>query len=188
MFLLPFLWLNRTSLLKAAAPYFVRVTSTATATTTPTYLRPGLATSTIITDIYSYNFGVGEIQGYMYLNLGVQFIGSSSPSSILKLRHEYANGADCKVQPESCDWYSEPSFTISGGDMATSSTITGNFHETVWPFASTTYGSNNGPRDRGLQIFKVPIYTRWVRTTAYLPIGSANGAVWMEALGVIPRQ
>lgn len=174
----------RTEIVRAVAPYFVRVAATSTATTTPAYMTPGTATSTLTTDITTYGLGIGDIQGDMNLRLALQLTGSST-NSTLNYRNEYSNGSNCGNAPLSCDWYQD-SVTTTGQNATT--TIIAPFHVFRLDAASTTIGNKTVADNRTMPIVLVPIMARWVRTIFYLPVGSSNASIWAEVLGVTPKE
>lgn len=174
----------RTQILHAAAPYFQRITATATATSTPAFMTPGTATSTLIADVYQVP-GYQDTGGAMDLFVASQYTGSSTATTFGR-RIEYSNGSNCVNNPNNCDWYSETSDITFTGIATTTYSVSPTYnHLTV--FASSTPGGRAAPSDREGLVFRVPVLMQYVRIINYLPIGSANGAVWQEVIGVQQR-
>lgn len=165
----------------SASPTFVQVNSTASATSTLTYLTAGTATTTLVYDSYKYN-GTGEINGKQTFTLGVQFTGSSTASA-LAWRYEYSNNGNCEGDEDACDWYL--------GNINTNENATSTFYSLYQTHnlihASSTMGTMTNAQDRMENIFEVPIMARYVRAVFYVPVGRGNGAFWAEAIGIKPR-
>lgn len=159
------------------------------ATTSPDFLNPGVATSTIYGDAGQGNFGFDTA------SLALQMNASSSLNSTINWRYEYAQdtkGSDgrdvnCASNPTACDWYSDNMYQ-SG---VTVSTTTGsslsyvvNSNTYSWTYASSTESCSTGnsllTNNRGCKIFTVPVPTRYIRAVVSAPIGSARSAVWGE--------
>lgn len=139
---------------------------TASATTSVSYMTPGTATTTLSIDSWS----TGSSNNFDDLVMFVQFTASSSPHSVLKWRYEYSR--------DNIDWYSE-SVTLS--DNSTTTPVTRTFHEQQWVFASSTGATATDTR--GMQVFKVPVLSRYTRAVFYLegsPTTNASGAVYAE--------
>lgn len=164
---------------KANPSYFIRQNGPAnaiSATSSVSYMTPGLATTT-----YYLDSGVGTAGSADRATLLVQFIGSSSPLSILNISYEYSQGGqgvDCTVATSTCDWYQDNTVPIA----STTQSI-GNIQTKTWTFASTTQGQQFGVGTNGnrtLKAMDVPTPTRYVRAILSVPTGSLNGAVWAE--------
>lgn len=151
-----------------------------TATTSLTYMTPGTATTTKIFDTEA-NVSKNAADNVRLL---VQFTASST-SSTLAWRYEYSQDLSCKVNPTAADWYMGDWTnlgTVASTTQASPSVLTSGPYENKWTFASTTpaAGAVTASVNRGLKIVEVPVYTKCVRVSFYLPIGSTNGAVWAD--------
>lgn len=160
---------------KANPSYFYRAQSAA-ATTTLSYMTPGLATTTQIVDL-----SVNSAQGADSAAFLIQFFGSSTVS-ILNMTFEYSqggNGLDCVNNANACDWYKDSLF---GANIATSTTnvdldIANNYQLT---FSSSTVGIAGGNAPRTTRIIELPTPARYIRAVLSIAPGTLNGAVWSE--------
>lgn len=155
---------------------FNSATSTAAATTTVKYMRPGVATTTVPTfDAYSQTFA-GSSYKADFAVLLIQFTASSTLSTL--------NGA-FEYSADGIDWYRN--FLIDPNQVATS---TGSTFGLVNPFSfqmkfasSTTIGGvayTNANMTTAALLVPTPLrYTRIVLSE----IG-ANGAVWASLLPI----
>lgn len=159
----------------ANPPDFIRQSS-ATATSTGTFMTPGTATTTFY---YDSNQITGSTAKTDAAALGVIFTASSTLST-LGIRYEYSQGVagvNCVNSPTLCDWYADsystaPTTTWSGT----------NPNSITWTFASTTLVSGYaGTLTIAPRLFFVPTPTRYVR--AVTTITGANGTVWGEFIG-----
>lgn len=155
--------------------------SSEVATTSPRFMTPGTATSTIYADS-----GQNE-SSFQSSVLAVQVLASST-GSIFNFRLEYADETptfNCYSTPTACDWYTDS--TLQTGVGVSTTTDSGiNYIPTAqtysWKYASTTEGCTTGSNitsvNRGCKLITVPTPTRYTRAVFWLPIGSTNGAVW----------
>lgn len=154
--------------------------STATATTSPTFMTPGTATTTVYLDSFAGNT---SSQQYDAVSLLTQLFASSTATT-LNMTVEYSDGVtgvDCTATPTACDWYQDATITITNASTSQPYPITSNLLNTYsWAFASTTQGgaAGVGTSNRALKAIKIPVTTRYVRVFYTLPAGSTNGAVW----------
>lgn len=144
----------------------VTAASTADATTTVSYMTPGLATTT--TAVFD-SFASGANAYPDRAALLTQFTASST-ASILGIRLEYSQ--------DNIDWYAdnlnELATTSWSNPIATPSSFT-------WTFASTTPGAGavtNTNRSNKVIFIEVP--TRYIR--AVYTITGGNGGVWGSIL------
>lgn len=164
---------------RANPSFFYRSTSASVATTTLTYITPGLATTTEI-----YDTGAGTAGSIDTAILAVQFTGSSSPLSILNIALEYSQGGDgldCKTTPDSCDWYADR-FSAGATSTQTISLNTPTTY-TITFASSSSQGGLGTASKRNLRILEVKTPARYVRAVFSVPPGSLNGAVWKEFIG-----
>lgn len=156
-------------------------TLTVTATTSPAYMTPGLATTT--STVYdAYANGSASTYATDKAALEIQFTASSSATSQLGWYYEYAQGnatANCVSAPASCDWYAD---NTTGATTTPWNATVG--QSQTWIFASTTQGGGAPTGNRANKIFMVNIPTRYVRAVFYIPtVASTNGAVWAAFVG-----
>ena len=157
--------------------YFSPTAQTATATTTPTYMTPGTATSTLVFD----SFGNGSTYSVNSTELFVQFSGSSTTSQ-LNTTLEYANsysGTDCSLIPTSCDWYQDTFSNVTAYSTSTTGISLNTIPSYTWTLASSTVNGvlTSGPTKKAVAV-KIP--TRYVRAVFTCGIGGTNCAVWAQ--------
>lgn len=147
-----------------AQPSSVVIQTTATATTTMSYMTPGTATTTYQFDSASYSSGkVLNMQGIDSGSMMIQFAASSSAAS-LAYQFQYSNN--------NIDWYGESSSfgTVSGSNNSlfeASSTIT---H--IW---------TPGVTGTSTKLVTIPVAAaQHERVVFSIPVGTANGAVYAE--------
>lgn len=162
---------------RANPSFFLHSNTTATATTTLSYMTGGTATSTEVFDT-----GAGAAGSADTATLLVQFVGSSTAST-LNIDIEYADaaGVDCVVTPSGCDWYRN---NISNQATTTFVQSLNSRQSYTLPFASSTQG--NGVvlnTNREPVILTVPTPTRYVRAIFSLAAAGTNGAVWKNFVG-----
>ena len=160
------------SVVKANPPTFLRINSTATATTTLIYMTPGTATTTLVYDAYKFD-GTSEVNGSLFFNLAIQ-LKASSTATVLVTKFEFSN--------DGVDWYENNLNTYAAGAIAI---VVPNSY--TWTYASTTVGGAaiGASEDRGTKIISVPVPTRYVR--AVFSLTGASGGIWAEALGIKQR-
>lgn len=164
---------------------FPKGVSTSTASSSPSYFAV-TATSTLVIDAYQLAGGSSlNNTKYDSATVGVQLIATTSGSSILGWRYEYAidqPGVDCSVTQTACDWYSDNLFTRTNA-TSTQNINPQNQYSYSWVFSSSTdlcssaqpIASNN----RGCKLIDVPTPTRYTRVLFYKQIGATtNLAVW----------
>lgn len=153
-----------------ANPLFFPLTAqTNTATTSPAYMTPGTATSTLTYDSYA----VGQPKANDFATLLVQFAGSST-AAVLGLNFEYSQ--------DGIDWYKDNIVGEQGAVSTTSPTIIPSITNSIsWTFASSTPGGvavTNANSATSTKAFKIPVPVRFVRVIH--SITGANGAVWSQ--------
>ncbi len=153
---------------------------TASATTSPTFMTPGTATTTVYLDSFAGNT---SSQQYDAVSLLTQFYGSST-AAVLNMTVEYSDGVagvDCTATPGVCDWYQDATIEMTNASTSQPYPITANALNTYsWTFASTTQGgaAGVGTSNRALKAINIPVTSRYVRVFYTLGIGGTNGAVW----------
>lgn len=129
--------------------------------TTTSYMRPGLATTTVTCNLEylaSLSYGSASVDSAVLM---VQTLASSSQSTIYNMTYSYStNGYDWYV-----DKYSNA--TTSFAQVAT----------------STAVGSASLARTA----YSLPVPTRWVKVDIALAIGSNNGGVFAQIAGKAER-
>ncbi len=164
-----------TASVSANSSFFLPVQATAAASSTVTYMTPGISTTT-----YAYDaFQGGQYKPLDKNALLIQF-SASSTSSILNWQYEYSpgNGAtDCTVVNANCDWYGD---SINDDNGTTTSAVrnVAPFQTYTWTFASTTVGTSVSGRVN--KIVSVPATARYVRVL--FSVTGANGGVWAQFL------
>lgn len=155
--------------------FFPNTSTTATATSTVSYITTGAATTTLYLDTYTQASG----NPYKADNstLLVQFVASST-ASILGVSLEYALGTpgiDCTSTPTACDWYANDLLAASTTPAITAVAVS---NALSWTFASSSQGGGAvlSSNNRSLKIFDVQTPTRYVR--AVFSVTGANGAIW----------
>ena len=136
------------------------------ATTSVTYLTPGVSTSTPTFDTQcDGGLSVDSASLLVYFN-------ASSTGSTLVINFEYSDNGT--------DWFSN-----SLNDVSTSTPNNLNLNNALtWNFSSSTVGkggqANADGRNYDSKIVNVKTPTRYVRAIIGMPGGSLNGAVWTE--------
>lgn len=146
--------------------------STSGATTSPTFMTPGTATTTLsLTNTISRCTDRSTALTESYLL--IQFTASSTNSQ-LNINLEYSM--------DGIDWYqnslSDQATTSPQRSIAVAQTY-------AWKFASSTPGlpAGSASTNRDARIIKVESPTQWVRAVFALNPGGANGAVWAIFIG-----
>jgi len=154
----------------SANPAFFPVgAASAAATSSPVYMTPGTATTTVTQAAYAN----GNNTGLNSASLLLQFTGSSTASSI-NVAFEYSE--------DNVDWYRDSLLgNISTTSNNASLAVPNNY---LLPFASTTVGGVIGTASRTTRIITVETPAQYVRAVITMPVGSQNGAVWAKFLPV----
>jgi hypothetical protein len=160
-----------------AASYFSGTVQTATATSTPAYMTPGTATTTLVfntltstsvataTPSNSSNTPKAD-----FVDLLVQLQGSSTAAD-LHIGYEYSQ--------DGLDWYQD--FLPQGGYSTTTQTQTPALDSISVLAASTTY-DGTGKTNFDNFVVSVPVPTKDVRIV--LTLTGANAAVWAQVIPV----
>ena len=131
------------------------------ATTTPVFMSPGLATTTLTMD--------SQNTAYDNASLLIQVTGSGTPAT---LQWQYQFSSD------GVDWYEETANLAASTATSTQETRTNVIHS--WIHASTSGPFVSSVSPRALKLVTVPTPTRFIRVVFYLPAGSPNGALWAQ--------
>lgn len=161
-----------------ASSYFSGTVQTASATSTPAYMTPGTATSTLVYNTYT-NTNVAtatpttsNVSKAEKLALVGQFQGSST-AAVLHIAYEYSQ--------DGLDWYQN--YLPIGGYSTTTQALTFTAADSIAiPFASSTYNGISTKIDNDRFIVEVPIPTKDVRVVVTLT--GANGAFWGQLVPV----
>lgn len=161
---------------KANPSFFSRQnngTTGTTASTSVTYMTPGLATTTYYMDTEN-----NSVDSAIF---DAQQTGSST-ASVSTIAFEYAMpaaGFDCDTTPTACDWYPDaimwPSYATTTGQQNINTP-----NSVSLKFASTTQGGIVGNSVRTNRAIYVPTPTRYVRAVVTIPPGGTNSAFWGE--------
>ncbi len=158
---------------------YANTAQTSSATTSPAYLVPGVATSTLVFDSYANARNTAADRAAM----GVQFIGSSTASTY-NIAFEYSNGApglDCVTTPTSCDWYKDD--LLAAVTATTTQPYSINLPISfAFAMASSSQGGAGASDNRALRMVTVPTPARYIR--AIFTITGANGSVWAQIVPV----
>lgn len=165
--------------------YFATGTQTSTATTTPVFMTPGTATTTLVYNAYAGGSVATAAATSTATNtsksdsavLLVQFAGSSTLST-MNIAFEYSM--------DGIDWYTN--FTVPAGYSTTTATYqlgTAPF-SVKFPFASSTVAGGSTYQVRDNRVIAVNVPTNVVR--AVITITGANGAVWARFVPTKQRQ
>lgn len=148
------------------APYV----STAIATTTPSYMTAGTATTTLTYDTYA---SVGNITATLKGALLVQLVGSST-ATVLNVNTEYSQ--------DGIDWYQDAGLFNVGYATSSKPVDIGQVNQFTFAFASSTAGLGAVPALNATTSRAIPVSTptRFVRFVFTLPVGSKSGAVWAQ--------
>ena len=137
--------------------------STSGATTSPVYMTPGTATTTLTNSACA-----DRATPLDQTNLFVQLTGSST-SSTLGISFEYSQ--------DGVDWYSD---TVNRGATTTQSVNYNQPTSQLLHFASTTVGGAAGTSARTMRAITVPMMSQYVRAIFTVPVGSTNSAIWAQ--------
>lgn len=137
--------------------------STSGATTSPVYMKPGTATTTLTNSACA-----DRATPLDQSSLIVQFTGSSTASSL---------GIAFEFSQDGVDWYSD---TVNRGATTTQSVNYNQPTSQLLSFASTTVGGAAGTSARTMRAISVPLVAQYVRAVFTVPIGSTNGGVWAQ--------
>jgi hypothetical protein len=157
--------------INANPSYFALSSSTSTATTTPAYMTPGTATSTL-----SFDSQVGIAQSVDSAILAIQFTGSSTESTLFTQLEYSQNGID---------WFLDRQYA-----NGTSSQVFNLNQQNIYSFkvgTTTTGGLPGAPSIATTTTAVINVRTpmRYVRAVFTLPQVTErfNGAVWAQFIG-----
>lgn len=159
--------LSSWTFVKANPSYFTRANGilcgSLTATTSPTFMTAGTATTTV-----TFDSGCATSNSQDSSVLSMQLTASSTNTK-LAVNFEYSQ--------DNIDWYqsnlSAQATTTPVQDISTAQSY-------LWSFASTTPGLGAPAGTRQMKTIVVPTPTRYVRAVFTIPSGSTNGAIWAE--------
>lgn len=145
-------------------------------TSTPTFMTPGTATTTLAIDTAPGGYALDS------LTLLVQQTASST-NSIANIDFEFADdisGIPCDTNQNACDWYSNDIFTQGTSSPSTLIQQTMSFN-----YASSSQGKLLGTINstRSLTAISIASPTRYIRAIFTVPIGAKNTSVWAEFIG-----
>lgn len=155
--------------------FFAPQAITSVATSSPAFMTPGLATSTLVYDSYNLNGTnqpvVNDPTSAQSATLAIQ-LSASSTASVLTIGIERSQ--------DGIDWYQDNLNSLATSSLSDSITIPSTF---TWTFASSTIGGVSNTGNRIGKLINVSTPTRYTRFIFSLT--GANGAVWAE---VIPQK
>lgn len=167
---------------EANSSFFLPTSQTATATSSPSYINAGNATTTVYAPD---SYATGQTRAFDQMVLLTQFAGSSTAST-LNISFEYAqngiSGANCVTVPTSCDWYSDNLNNL----LATTSpiaSIVSSSNTLSWTFASSTRQGaavNATTGATSTKAFYVTPPLRYMRVVFTIPPGAQPGAIWAQ--------
>lgn len=157
----------------ASPSYLIPCTATATATSSPTFMTAGTATTTL-----ACNIQTGTTQAFNNGYLLVQFTGSSTASKInIAFEHSTVEGID---------WYADETIGEAQQNGISTTTRTVDVSQpNVYSlsFASTTVGGTGTTTATNFKVFNFNAPINRVRAIITMPAGSQNGAVWAQIVG-----
>lgn len=161
---------------------YTNTTQTAAATSSPVYMTPGTATTTLVAD--SFQSTTGNNYANNKIALLLQFIASSTASQ-LNMNLEYSNGypgVDCVATPNACDWYEDNATNEYGFGTTTPNFLLAIIPQYQWKFASSTVGqlapaANN---NRATRLLSINTPARYVRAVFTCAVGGAGCGVWAQ--------
>lgn len=146
--------------------------TSASGTTSPSYLSAGTATTSITCNMANAGSGT-EVFNTAMANL--QLTASSTNTRICR-RVSYSM--------DGIDYF--PTYALTS-ELATSSAESLTPGETCFNFASSTEAVI-GTATINRRSFNVPVSQRYVKIDFYIPVGSAAGAVWGQLVGKTERE
>ncbi len=158
--------------------------TTASSTTTPNFMTPGTATTTL----YAPSNCTDDMYAMKSIGLLVQFSATNTTSTLL-VTQEVAQGAygiDCYATPLNCDWYAVSAPDLVGYATSTIPSIldVAPIPTYTWKFASTTQGGATNPLlNRAMKYLTFNSPARYTRFIFSLAIGGSNGAVYAQVIG-----
>lgn len=163
----------------SAAYYFSGTVQTATATSTPAYMTPGTATSTLVYNTYTNtNVATATPSGSnapstaTSVTLLGQLTGSST-SAVIKITPEYSF--------DGIDWYQGYGLLGLYATSTPNPTLSySNVDSLTIPFASTTVGGASGTQSIDHFAITIPVPTKDVRFVVTLT--GANAAFWGQVV------
>jgi hypothetical protein len=172
---------SATAFVYANPMQFTATASTAAATTSPVFMTPGTATSTVRYDTFQSNGTTQTNTGNTYLTnqtqLLVQFTASST-SSTLNINLEYSQ--------DGIDWYADAPTNVVGYATSTFSVSLNQIPQYQWKFASSTIGQAGALVSNNLDTrsIAVNVPTRYVRAIFTCGAGGTNCTVWSTFIPV----
>lgn len=153
----------------------------AVATSSPSYMTPGTATTT-----YSVDTGAGNTFAPNNVAILLTQFTASSTASVLAWRYEFSQDSSCGTNPTTADWYAYDAPITENAVGTTSPLALSSLPlENKWTFASSTPGagaatSTGADGNTIKKAILVPLHTRCARAMFYVPVGAGNAGVWAE--------
>lgn len=151
---------------------FPATVTTSSATTSPVFLTPGTATSTVTYDAWANG---GGSQAFDKATLLLQMTASST-STTYNVSVEYSQ--------DGIDWYSDALLQSVTGTSSQRYSVNTPIGYSI-TYASTTPGGAIVPAtaNTAYRALTIPTPTRFVRVFTALAIGGTNGAIWQQIVG-----
>jgi len=177
---------------KANPIFFPASVQTSTATTSPTYILTGRATSTsLVYDSFGRNpndptIPSGNTTGSSNALVMVEMVASTTPGSAsLQIFPQYStgyNGIDCYNIPTACEWFED------GGVQPNFASTTKLFDITTTGFFTMNFSSST-PDKRALPLsgaatstraFWINTPVRYTRLVVVSPVGATPATFWIQ--------
>lgn len=150
--------------------FFAPQAMTSTATSSPAFMTPGAATTTLVYDSYNLNGTnqpiVNDPTSAQSATLAIQF-SASSTASVLNIGVERSQ--------DGIDWYQDNLNSLATTSGSDSINVPSTFS---WTYASSTIGGLPNTGNRIGKLINIPTPTRYTRIIFSLT--GTNGAVWAE--------
>lgn len=148
--------------------YFATMVETSSATTSPTFMTPGTATTTLTYDTFANGTTYAPTKAYLL----VQLVASTT-DTVLNIDFEHSQ--------DGAEWWQDHLVTPA---TTTGQTVVGTPNSTSWTFASS---SENGQpvgatSDRVTKMFTMPVPLRHAR--AVFTVTGGNATVWAQIVPV----
>lgn len=162
-------------LAKASSSFFpppVYIDGLSSATTSPVYMTPGKATSTLTYDSYYVN----SLGNTTKTDSGVVLLQVSASSTATTI------ATDVEYSQDNIDWFQDGGVAVPAFSTTTRPVGLALVSDSIFTFASTTagraaVGANQATTTRA---FAINTPTRYIRLVFTMPVGSANGTVWAQ--------
>lgn len=145
---------------------------TATATTSVSYMTPGLGTTTVACN--APDSSNGAIETFKKLSL-FTYLTASTTASQIKIQQE--------VSPDGSNWFAAPVSLIASTTQAIKLNYDGSI---TWTFASSSFNGNPVAQDNNLSTLALPLQVPASKAVRYIisnPNGAGNVGIWAQITG-----